>query len=323
MSNYREQLNSVLQGTNPCPSCAIPLISLDLCYSTTANDLCCGTATPIRVWVESTEVFADAVDFWADSAKSSLSPNGFYSNDLTAGCSTPPPGDFYNTAQSSTVTKNNYTNGEIGGSVTYTVAAGTYSSSVSQAAADQLATDDVDENAQTAANQTGTCTCPNYPEACNGYNCLIEGTLITMPDGSQEPIESLSVGDVIYSVEIEGLPLEQTRAEEFAWSVPNLVTTPSTATVVNIVPVNYDEIYSLNNGLLEATWYHLHLVKRDNEWKIREFRDIMIDDEISLKGGTSLVVTDIELIKKSVTVYKLDIEELDVYYANNILTHNK
>ncbi|WP_205886150.1 DUF5977 domain-containing protein, partial [Escherichia coli] len=65
---------------------------------------------------------------------------------------------FYNAVQSGSFTKNNCPNGGTGSTVTYTVAAGTYSSTVSQADADQKATNDVNTNGQAYANANGICT---------------------------------------------------------------------------------------------------------------------------------------------------------------------
>ena len=65
---------------------------------------------------------------------------------------------FYNTAQSGTFTRNNCASGGVGSSVTYTVGAGSYSSSSSQAAADGLAQNAVNNSGQAYANANGTCT---------------------------------------------------------------------------------------------------------------------------------------------------------------------
>ena len=74
---------------------------------------------------------------------------------------------FYNVQQSWTYTRNNCPSGAVGSYVTYTVAAGTYSSTVSQAAADQLAQNDVNANGQTYANNNGTCTWYNVQKSGN------------------------------------------------------------------------------------------------------------------------------------------------------------
>lgn len=65
---------------------------------------------------------------------------------------------YYNTQISATATKNDCTTGSTGSTVTYTVAAGKYSSSISQADADSKASADLTANKQAYANANGTCT---------------------------------------------------------------------------------------------------------------------------------------------------------------------
>lgn len=74
---------------------------------------------------------------------------------------------FYSVATSGTYTKNNCATGGTPSSVTYTVPANTYSSTVSQAAANTLAQNDVNANGQTYANTYGSCTF---------YNVVTSGT---------------------------------------------------------------------------------------------------------------------------------------------------
>jgi hypothetical protein len=64
---------------------------------------------------------------------------------------------FYNVAASTNFTRNNCSANQQGSTVTYTVPANTYSSAVSQAAADQLAQNDIAANGQNYANTNGTC----------------------------------------------------------------------------------------------------------------------------------------------------------------------
>jgi hypothetical protein len=68
------------------------------------------------------------------------------------------PTVFYNTVQSGNFTRNNCGGGYYGSLVTYTVPAGTYMSSVSQADADSQALTEITANGQTYANTYGTCT---------------------------------------------------------------------------------------------------------------------------------------------------------------------
>jgi hypothetical protein len=64
---------------------------------------------------------------------------------------------YGNVAKSGTFSRNNCSTGFIGTSVTYTVPANTYTSTVSQANADQQAQNDVNSNGQAYANTNGAC----------------------------------------------------------------------------------------------------------------------------------------------------------------------
>lgn len=65
---------------------------------------------------------------------------------------------FYNDVQSGSFTRNNCSSGYIGSTVTYTIAAGAYSSTVSKADANSQATTAVSSGGQAYANTNGTCT---------------------------------------------------------------------------------------------------------------------------------------------------------------------
>jgi len=93
---------------------------------------------------------------WEDSGPSSNCPSNAY----------------YNASRSGTYTRNNCVGGG-GQTVTYTVAPGTYSSTVSQAAADQLAQNDIAANGQAYANAHGNCCSPLL--AMNGAITSIMG----------------------------------------------------------------------------------------------------------------------------------------------------
>ncbi|OQP44813.1 hypothetical protein A4H97_10655 [Niastella yeongjuensis] len=76
--------------------------------------------------------------------------------------SCPVGASYANTLQSSTYTRNNCGTGYMAGTATYTVGAGTYTSSISQADANQQAQNDIATNGQAYANTNGTCTLIYY-----------------------------------------------------------------------------------------------------------------------------------------------------------------
>jgi len=69
---------------------------------------------------------------------------------------------YSNVAKSTTLTRNNCTGGYTGSAVTYTIAAGTYTSLTSQAYVDGLAQSAADAGAQAYANANGTCPVVYY-----------------------------------------------------------------------------------------------------------------------------------------------------------------
>jgi len=91
---------------------------------------------------------------------------------------------WYSVAQSGTFTRNNCTGGATGSTVTYTVAAGAYNSTVSQTDADQKAQNDVNNNGQTYANNNGACLQPctmtlNSGYQLAGYSMNNDGTTVS------------------------------------------------------------------------------------------------------------------------------------------------
>jgi hypothetical protein len=107
---------------------------------------------------------------------------------------------YYNAAQSQTFTRNNCASGFVGGLVTYTVPANTYSATTSQADANQLATNDMNANGQNYANANGTCT-QFVNTAQSGTftrnNCLTgqTGTAVTLSVAAGTYTSTISLAD--------------------------------------------------------------------------------------------------------------------------------
>lgn len=70
------------------------------------------------------------------------------------------PVTYYNSAASANFTRNNCSSGSVGSTVTYTIAANSYTSTISQADADSKAQADITANGQNYANTYGTCSAP-------------------------------------------------------------------------------------------------------------------------------------------------------------------
>lgn len=61
--------------------------TLNLCYATTENDLCCGLSTPVTVFVASGETYNTASMFYMDASLTTPAADGFYSQNAT--CAVP------------------------------------------------------------------------------------------------------------------------------------------------------------------------------------------------------------------------------------------
>ncbi|MBB6273365.1 hypothetical protein HDF26_003825 [Pedobacter cryoconitis] len=105
-------------------------------------------------------------------------------------CNLPPVTVYSNTAQSTTFTKNDCPSGQSGSLVVYTVAAGTYTSTISQADAENKAAAEIQAKGQANANVSGTCKANQVPVSFVisnqtttdiGFNLTINGANRTGP----------------------------------------------------------------------------------------------------------------------------------------------
>ncbi|ANH81962.1 hypothetical protein A8C56_14175 [Niabella ginsenosidivorans] len=99
---------------------------------------------------------------------------------------------YYSTAASGEYVRNNCSAGYGGTKVTYTVPAGTYSSIISQANADQQALDDIAANGQAYANANGTCS--NTPASI-----VLRNSFTAHSSGLNTKIQFIQNGAVVLS----------------------------------------------------------------------------------------------------------------------------
>ena len=152
--------------------------------------------------------------------------------------------------------------------------------------------------------------------------CFIEGTNITMSDGTTKLIEELVVGDTLMSFDIEGLPLDSDTNEVLTtWNTNEIVGNLSQTTIVNIVAKPSDNTILINN-LLRTTEYHRHLVKHPTGWRFIQAKDVLVGQFLLDINNNEIEVTSVDIIEETVTIYQMDVEDIDLFYAEGILTHN-
>jgi intein/homing endonuclease len=83
-------------------------------------------------------------------------------------------------------------------------------------------------------------------------------------------------------------------------------------------------IIDINNGLIKTTPHHLHIVKKSGKWVARQAQTVEVGDYLYHITDGEVLVTSVTSDTTNVySVYKLDIEPNDIFFANGILTHNK
>ena len=143
-----------------------------------------------------------------------------------------------------------------------------------------------------------------------------------MADGSTKSIENLVIGDQLMSYDIDGLPrFSDDPSVLNTWSTANLVGNSSTAELTNMNSLVANLLIVINDSI-RSTETHRHLVKVDGTWSFIEAREVKVGDIIFDISGQEIPVETVSFDVGEFTVYDLDVETLDVFYANGMLTHN-
>jgi hypothetical protein len=161
----------------------------------------------------------------------------------------------------------------------------------------------------------------NCDEVGGGSGCLIKGTQLTMADGAYKNIEDVKDGDMLMSLHIEGLNDDE-NINYHNWSSTTLVSFPSITTVRGIKKIMNKRVYRINDVLV-ASGEHKHFIKRNDVFLFERADSIRKGDLLMYEKGTYILVNTIVVQDGIFETYILDVEDLDVYFANGLLTHNK
>lgn len=171
-------------------------------------------------------------------------------------------------------------------------------------------------------NPTTTMFFNIVPVGGTGGNCLIEGTLVTLSDGTTTTIESLMMGQSVKSTVIDTLPQSDDADIVLPWSTQNLVTSDDSANVTGNTKSVVESIYNFNNGLIKSTESHGHFIKRGNDYMFKNAFNVEVGDYFVTENLEEILIEDIVIEFGEFNVYNLDVEENDLYIANGIITHN-
>ncbi len=168
--------------------------------------------------------------------------------------------------------------------------------------------------------------------------CLLEGTLVTMADGSERPIEDVRVGDSVLSGygagSFDGARVERTHRSYAVYGVAMrtvsgrmLVSTPEHTHFAGRLGNNYD--YSLGiahgsgtDGGVGVITQTARLGARAPELPFTPAADVRPGMVMFDERGDYDVVESVEGVGLDRPVYDLDIENTHNFIANGIVTHN-
>jgi hypothetical protein len=162
----------------------------------------------------------------------------------------------------------------------------------------------------------------NRSKNCDGgiIGCLLKGTKITLADGSYKNIENLFNGDMLMSLNIDGLTNTDENAE--TWTSNTFNASPSLTVVRAVKSIINSSVYLINNTVV-ASAEHRHFIRRDSSYLFERSDSIRSGDYLLNEQGSFILINNVTVQNGSFETYTLDVEENDVYFANGILTHNK
>jgi len=170
-----------------------------------------------------------------------------------------------------------------------------------------------------------TCTYPGSGGG-GGFYCLPTGTDINISTTETKPIEDLVVGDTILS-KGGGFNTDD-HMEMHEYSAKNLTGHLRETTITAHFSSESDDNINFNDGLLIATRLHYHIMKIDGKWAVRPIYLAQLYVEAGLEvffytiDGTEIEITSAVSNTDPITVWEIDTEPDDVYFANGLLTHN-
>ncbi|WP_281225936.1 DUF5977 domain-containing protein [Flavobacterium aquiphilum] len=240
----------------------------------------------------------------------------------TATCA--PSTRYYSVEKKLSAKKNNCGTGYSGSTVTLTSYPNQFLSTVSQDDANAQADAWLAANVQTYANNSGTCEITYIPPTGGGGvgGCFVEGTLITLPDGTRKAIEELTLDQLLLSAEIYTLNDTNNADELYKWSCGYLAENRITSPITKITKYTADKTIIVNNGLFEATPTHLQLIQRNGYWRFIPLGDILVGDNLYTIDEEIIPVTSVVINLEKRNIYPMTLNPFHTYFANGILTHN-
>jgi hypothetical protein len=135
---------------------------------------------------------------------------------------------------------------------------------------------------------------------------------------------NLSVGDVLYSANIEGIDVSNTAIVEYLqnWSVNSASISPAETTIVAMAARISDEGAIVINGN-KYSLQHFILIKRDGQIQFQPSSSVLETDLIfSPSENDWKEITDYKVTTQKELLVSIDVEPYDVFFTDNALVHD-
>lgn len=135
---------------------------------------------------------------------------------------------------------------------------------------------------------------------------------------------NLSVGDVLYSANIEGIDVSNTAIIQYLqnWSASNAQITPAETTIVAMAArISNDGAIVINAN--KYSQEHFILVKREGQVQFQPAKEVIQTDLIySPVDNDWKEITDYKITDQKELLISIDVEPYDLYFTDNALVHD-
>lgn len=156
--------------------------------------------------------------------------------------------------------------------------------------------------------------------------CLTLDTPVQLADGTYIEVGELEEGMILKGTQFDGLEKFVDR-DYLNWNTNTLFPHEEDVTVKSLVYGFAERIYVFNNGLVKSTMEHPFLVKEENGfYKFKRAHLLTTTDSfVQLIDGeyVETPITNIDLIEEPTEIVTIDVDGSNIYFANNIVSHNK
>ena len=161
---------------------------------------------------------------------------------------------------------------------------------------------------------------PSETYGGSGGGCLAGNTMVELSNGTSIPIKDIKIGVTLKGFDIK--TISPWNEVEDNWKGSNIEQYDyDDYQVTDTMEITDAEVYSINNGLLECSEDHKHLVRRNDLWMIRTTLQLKPADVYMDRDKNEIKIHTIVWDRKD-TVYLISLNGKHTYFANNILTHN-